>query len=293
MNYNPPTEVAKLVVAASEKKANLTMAQILLLGFVAGAYVAFAGHVSNVVTHDLAAFVGYGATKLINGLVFSVGLILVVLCGAELFTGNSLMVMGYIEGKFSLGRMLRNWALVYLSNLVGSMAVVLLVWAGGLLAGHDSLIGAGIVKTASAKVSLDFTQALIRGVICNWLVCLGVWISYAAQDVAGKILGMLAVITAFVISGTEHSIANMYTIPAGIILRNDPGVIQALGRTVVSDALTWAGMLRNLLPVTLGNIVGGSVLVGGIYSMAYRRPYQAPTKSQQLETSGHQQSRTA
>ena len=130
MNYNPPSEVAKLAVATGEKKAHLTIMQILLLGFLAGAYVAFAGHVSNVVTHDLTAYVGYGLAKLINGMVFSVGLILVVICGGELFTGNCLMLMGYVEGRFSLSQMLRNWVLVYLGNLVGSLAVVFLAWAG-------------------------------------------------------------------------------------------------------------------------------------------------------------------
>lgn len=289
MTYNPPHDVAKLALATGEKKANLTIIQILLLGFAAGAYVAFAGHVANIVTHDLVAYVGYGLTKLINGLVFSVGLVLVVICGGELFTGNCLMLMGFIEGKFSLTKMLRNWVLVYLANLVGSLTVVYLAWAGGLFAGHDSLIGAAIVKSASAKVSLDIGQLLIRGIVCNWLVCLGVWISYAAHDVAGKILGMIVVITAFVISSTEHSIANMYTIPAGIILQNDPGVIQALGKATVSDALNLMGMVRNLIPVTIGNIIGGSILVGGVYSLTYRYPYEQQMQNRRPVNHRHQE----
>ncbi len=291
MNYNTPNEVAAYTVSTGEKKANLGLTQLLLLGFLAGAYVAFAGHVSNIVTHDLTAYVGYGLTKLINGLVFSTGLILVIVCGGELFTGNCLMLMGYIEGKFSLAKMLRNWVIVYLANLVGSLTVVGLAWAGGLFAGHDSLIGAAIVKTASTKVSLDMSQLLVRGIICNWLVCLGVWIGYAAHDVAGKVMGMMVVITAFVISSTEHSIANMYTIPAGIILRHDPGVVQALGKTVVSDALSWMGMLRHLVPVTIGNIIGGSVLVGGMYSAIYRRG--AKMVEDKAATIGRQRERIA
>ncbi|MGE5652814.1 MAG: formate/nitrite transporter family protein [Bacillota bacterium] len=293
MNYNPPNEVAKIAVTTGEKKAHLSLTHILLLGFLAGAYIAFAGHVANIVTHDLTPYVGYGLTKLINGLVFSVGLILVVICGGELFTGNCLMLMGYAEGRFSLVQMLRNWLLVYLANLAGSLTVVLLAWAGSLFASHDSLIGAAIVKAASAKVSLTFTEALVRGIIANWLVCLGVWVGYAAQDVVGKITGIMAIITAFVITGTEHSIANMYTIPAGILLKNDPGVVQALGKAVALDTLSWTGMLRNLVPVTIGNIIGGSFLVGGLYSLSYRRPHNTARRNLTTAVGERQREQTA
>jgi formate/nitrite transporter len=272
LNYNTPPEVAKITVDSGTKKASSNTAQTLLLGFLAGAYVAFAGHVSVVITHDTTQFLGFGMTKLINGIVFSVGLMLVVLAGGELFTGNALMVMGYMEGKFSLKRMFRNWTLVYASNLVGSLTVVGLLWMAGSFAGHNGLIGAQVVKNAWAKVEPGFWPLLARGILCNWLVCLGVWVGSAAQEVAGKVLSILFVITAFVASGFEHSIANMYTLPAALFLQGDPGVVTALAGARATVPLNMLAIAHNLLPVTIGNIIGGSVLVGWMYSTAYRHP---------------------
>ena len=199
---------------------------------------------------------GLGPGRLLGGIVFSLGLILVVVAGAELFTGNNLIVMAWAGRKISGLDMLRNWTLVYVGNLIGAIATALFVdWSGTLDMGNGA-VSRTALSIAQAKVSLPFDQALIRGILCNALVCMAVWLSYAARHVAGKILAIVFPISAFVALGFEHSIANMYFIPLGML---------------IGDTITIGQLLGNLVPVTIGNIIGGSVLVGLVYWIAYRR----------------------
>lgn len=246
--------MVKASIAKAERKALPT----LILGFLAGAYIAFAGIVATMVTHDASQYIGYGLAKFFSGLIFSVALILVIVAGAELFTGNNLMIMAWLRRKISASGLLRNWLLVYISNFLGALFVAWLMYHSGLWQVNQGLTGAAAVSIAQAKVSMTFIQAVIRGVLANWLVCLAVWVAYSALDLSGKILGIAFAITTFVASGFEHSIANMYFIPTGIFL-GGPG-------------LTWSEFFAaNLLPVTLGNIIGGAVLVGMLYWFVYNR----------------------
>jgi formate/nitrite transporter len=196
------------------------------------------------------------------------------MAGAELFTGNNLMVMAWAGGKLSLWRLLRAWAIVYAGNFVGALGTVLLVFLSGQWRFADHAVGANALRIAHAKVSLDIGEAFFLGVLCNGLVCLAVWLTYGARSNVDKAIGVLFPITAFVASGFEHSIANMYFIPLGILLRSDADVLAAAGQSPAGVAdLDWLHFLAsNLLPVTAGNVAGGGVLVGLVYWFVYRRP---------------------
>lgn len=270
--YEPPKEIAAAVAKASEAKAKMPLVNVLLLGCLAGAYIAIGAQLSTMVTNDLAKFVGDGLSRLTGGMVFSVGLVMVILCGAELFTGNNLvMALGLYDRKISWGQLLRNWGLVYLANFLGAMLLVYLVYQTDLWTANGALVGAKAVATAQAKVNLTFAEAFSRGILCNWLVCLAVWLANAGRDAISKMLGIILPITAFVASGFEHSVANMYFIPMGLLLKNQAPVVAAMGGTA-TDTLTWGNFLvDNLIPVTLGNIVGGAIFVAGIYWVVYLR----------------------
>ncbi len=222
------------------------------------------------------AGLGFGLTKLLGGVVFCLGLVLVVVAGAELFTGNCLIVMSWISRKTSLARLLRNWGLVYFSNLAGSLILVGLMFYT-LQWGFSSYgVGANALHIANAKVDLTFASAFTRGILCNFLVCLAIWLCFSARTVTGKILAILFPITAFVAAGFEHSVANMYFIPLGILMAGQTSVVQAAGVTADSVAnLNLLGFVGNLVPVTLGNIVGGSIMVGVIYWLTYLHPERA------------------
>lgn len=276
MNFFAPPEVAESAVLAGKKKAENTVTNLVVLGILAGAFIALAGHFSLSVTHDMKDLFGFGFTKLIGGLTFSVGLMMVILAGAELFTGNILIIVAVLSQKVSLRKMLRNWAWVYAANFAGALLVVYLVTAGGLWQLNSGLLGAAVLKTALAKVGFSFNQAFALGILCNWLVCLAVWISWAAKDVGGKILGIFFVISAFVASSFEHSVANMYYIPAGLVVKGNPAIVQAAGLTAETlQKLTWSSFIvRNLIPVTLGNIVGGVLFVGLAYWLVFLRDHK-------------------
>ena len=202
---------------------------------------------------------GFGVGRLVGGMAFSLGLVLVVIAGAELFTGNNLIVMAWADGKITLAAMLRNWLLVYAGNFAGAVATTVIVHWSGILALDGGAVGETAVAIAKAKVALPFTEAFFRAVLCNTLVCLAVWLCFAAHTVAGKILAIIPPISAFVALGFEHSVANMYFIPMAMLADG--------------DGLTMAGFVGNLIPVTLGNIIGGSVFVTLIYWIIYiRRP---------------------
>jgi formate/nitrite transporter len=218
-----------------------------------------------------------GLTKLIGGFVFSLGLILVIITGAELFTGNNLIVMAVVSRKITLGQLLNNWGIVFMGNFVGSLIVVFLIFLSGMWTAGDASVGVTALTIANAKVNLTFWQALSRGILCNILVCLAVYLCFSGRSVTDKILAILFPITAFVALGFEHSIANMYFIPAGLLLKNSPEVLAAaqdmLGRIPDLSNLTMYGFIvDNLLPVTIGNIIGGTLFVGIVHWFLFLRP---------------------
>jgi len=263
-----PEDVARSMVETSKKKASLGMLQMWILGILAGVYIGFGAHLCTMVSHDLSQYLGYGFTKFIAGSVFTVGLMLVIIGGAELFTGNCLIFTAVATGDVQIKDMLKNWLIVYIANFIGAMLLVLIVYYSGLWKVNNYGAGLSALNTATAKVNISFVEAFCRGIGCNWLVCLAVWLAAAGKDSISKIFGIYFPIMAFVASGFEHSIANMFFIPIGIFLKNNPEII---GRTFgcVSN-LTWYGfILNNLVPVTLGNIVGGALFVGGAYYLVY------------------------
>ena len=270
----PPPEVAQKAKTVGVNKSKLDVWSTILLGILAGAFIGLGAMLCTVVTTD--AGLGFGMTRLVGGVAFCLGLILVVVAGAELFTGNCLLVMGWFSGKISLGRLLRNWGLVYFANLAGSVALVYLVFHTRQWGLNNDAVGANALLIANAKVNLSFTSALARGILCNALVCLAIWLCFSARTVVDKIFGILFPITAFVAAGFEHSIANMYFIPMGILLAKQSAVVEAAGLTSAGVAnLNVAGFVGNLIPVTIGNIIGGGILVGAVYWAAYLRQDRA------------------
>jgi len=267
-----PKEVTETVVEIGKNKSELRMLPMLVLGVLAGVYIGFGAELCTMVTHDLSKYLGVGFAKFMGGSVFSVGLMLVVLAGAELFTGNCLMLTGVLAGKVSLKGMLRNWLFVYFANFAGSILLVVIMYYSGLWKVGNLRVGAAALATAAGKANLCFLEALCRGIGCNWLVCLAVWLAIAGKDSISKIFGIYFPITAFVASGFEHSIANMYFIPMGLFLKGNVAVVNAAGSAETINSLTWSRFLiGNLVPVTLGNIIGGAFFVGGAYYLAYLR----------------------
>ena len=252
-------------------KATSPWLTVFVLGILAGSYIAFGGLLSTTVTFDAAAKWGIGFTKILGGAAFSVGLMLVVIAGAELFTGNNLMISSVMIKQITFSTMVKRWGIVFLANFIGSMIIVLVFYFSGLWKTGDGALGVAAVKVAYNKVALSFGEALWRGIGCNWLVCLAVWMALAARQVIGKIFAIFFPIMAFVAIGFEHSVANMYFIPTGILLMNGAGFSSVPG--VDPNLLGWINFLwRNLLPVTLGNIIGGGFFVGMSYWGAYLRP---------------------
>ncbi len=252
--YSPP-QIAERVEQTGVAKANLGLIQLAALGMLAGAFIGLGALYYTLVVAD--PTLGFAASRVLGGVVFSLGLILVVVAGAELFTGNNLMVMAWVSGMISGRLLLRNFFIVYFSNLFGAAGLAVLVACSGHWRMAEGGVGDQAVAIAQAKVALPWLEAFFRGILCNLLVCLAVWIAMGARTVAGKILAIVFPISAFVAAGFEHCVANMYFLPLGMLLA-EPGSIPA------------SGLLANLLPVTLGNLVGGSVLVGLVYRLIYR-----------------------
>jgi len=270
-----PAEILEASHGVAEAKASGSFSKLAILGFLAGAFIAFAGSGSNMAAFNLLADPEtYGLGRLVAGMVFPIGLMLVVLCGAELFTGNMLMIGAVCRRRITTQSMLRNWLIVYIFNFIGSVTIAWAVYQSGLLHSGADLLGAVTVKIAAGKASLDFGNAVILGVLCNWLVCLAVWMASASASMAGKILAIFFPISLFVISGFEHSIANMYFLTAGLFAKSIPGMTEAALNIGVAqqalDGLNWGGILvNNLLPVTIGNIIGGCVFVALAYLLAF------------------------
>jgi len=240
----------------------------LILSFLGGTYIAFASEGSTMAAYNLLANTDtYGLGKVLAGAVFGTGLMLVVLAGAELFTGNSLIIVSVLDRKVTVKAMLLNWLLVYIGNFLGSLCIVMMMYQSGLFNSSGGLLGGMTIKIASYKISLPFHSVFFLGVMCNWLVCLAVWVSYGAAETAGKTLAIFFIICLFITSGFEHSIANMYYIPAGILAKQNTqwlSMSQVSADQIVN--LNWINFIvKNLIPVTIGNIAGGSVMVGVLY----------------------------
>jgi formate/nitrite transporter len=269
-----PAEITESFIATGQKKAALSAVDQVVLGILAGAFIAFASAGSNAAIHTVES-VGLG--KALAGALFATGLMLVVVAGGELFTGNCLMVIACAERKISLSSMLRGWVCVYFGNFVGSVLIAYFINHSGQLGYSDGLLGGFTVKLAAYKTGFSFEKAFFMGILCNWLVCLAVWMAAAANDIAGKLLAIFFPIWLFITSGFEHSVANMYYISAGIFAKANPLFAEAaigLGASPESlSHLNWSAFpIDNLLPVTLGNIVGGAFFVGFIYWFADRKP---------------------
>ena len=267
-----PAQMARKAEDVGAAKAGLGWAETLVLAVLAGAFIGLGAEFFTVVTTSTG--IGFGVTRLLGGLAFSLGLFLVVVAGAELFTGNNLIVMAWASRKVSTPRVLRNWALVYTGNFAGAAATALLVYLSRVwvLSGED--VGVNALRIATTKVGLEFGEAVARCVLCNALVCLAVWLCYSCRTNSDKFFAVAFPITAFVASGFEHSIANMCFVPLGLLLVGEPDVLAKAGVAAADlSRLTWDGfLLRNLLPVTLGNLLGGAGLVGAIYWFIYLRP---------------------
>lgn len=264
----------------------MSFLKTFMLAVLAGAFIALGAMFATVVTtgslgsvssDGAAAFttsMPYGVVRLLAGLVFSLGLVLVVVGGAELFTGNNLIVMAWASGKVSLRHLLRNWGIVYVGNFVGSVSTAIIVFLTRQYTFGSNGIGITALKTAVTKSDYGFVQAVALGILCNALVCMAIWLTYSARSTVDKIISIIFPITAFVAAGFEHSIANMYFIPYGLLIKDlDPAYISAVSAQVPHlDHLTWtAFFLNNLVPVTIGNIIGGAVMVAAVYWAIYLR----------------------
>ena len=282
-----PQAMAEKMEHVGVVQANLGPLRMFALSVLAGAFIALGAIFATTATTG-AGDLPYGIGKLIGGLVFSLGLILVIGAGAELFTGNNLIVMAWAHGRVSTIRLLRNWIIVYFGNFTGSILTVVMMLFSGQYLFNNGAIGLNALNIANHKVGLDLVQALFLGILCNALVCLAVWLCIGARSVTDKILAIIFPITAFVAAGFEHSIANMYFIPMGLAIKANAGAEfwGQIGKTAADYAnLTWGNFfLANLLPVTIGNIIGGAVMVGLVYWFIYLRPsWTGQTASPQPE----------
>ncbi|MET0217432.1 MAG: formate/nitrite transporter family protein [Burkholderiales bacterium] len=260
-----PKEIAAKIEQNGVIKAKLPFLPMAMLGAVAGAFIGLGALYYTLVISD--PELTFAASRVLGGVAFSLGLMLVIIGGAELFTGNNFLVMAWAEKKITTGDVVRNWVVVFLANGVGAIGLAMMVYLSHQPDMNAGKVALAAVKTASYKASLPFSTAFFKGVLCNLLVCLGVWVAMAGRSVTDKIVALLFPISAFVACGFEHCIANMYFIPLGIFLAGSG----TLPPEVDVSALTWSGLVNNVIPVTLGNIVGGSGLVALVYYSIYRK----------------------
>ncbi len=273
-NYLTPSEIVDYTEETGIKKAGMPILRTLLLAFLAGVFIALASVGSNIISHNIE---NIGVAKYLAGLIFPTGLILVVIAGAELFTGNNLISIAALSGKVKWSKYFWNLIMVWLGNLVGSVFIALLIYLSGQLNYTDGLLGAYTIKVAALKTSLSFTEAFASGILCNLLVCLAVWMSYSTKDIAGKALVIFFPIWLFIASGYEHSVANMYYLSAGLLAKINPDLVLKTGESLSLSAenlnnLTIINAFNdNLVPVTLGNLVGGALFIGAWYWWAYKK----------------------
>lgn len=278
--FNSPEEVVDLNIKAGVKKANLPFVKMFLLGILAGMFIAIGGEASSLASHGVA---NVGLARTITGAVFPVGLMMIVIVGGELFTGNTMIFMAVLQKEASFLQYVRNLTVVFISNLVGSLLVVFLTYFSGQWNYSDGGLGAYTIKIALGKVNLGFGTAFTSGIMCNILVCVAVLMAIAAKDIAGKVWGIFFPIFAFVISGFEHCVANMYYIPAGMLAKTNPSYVnkamELYGITAEKlENLSVFGMIKNMIPVTLGNIVGGAICVGAMLIFINKKCKQSKTK---------------
>jgi formate transporter FocA len=269
-----PSEMAVKATDVGAAKAHLDTLTLFVLAFLAGAFIALGAIFATTVAAGSGAL-PYGLARLLVGIAFSLGLILVVIAGAELFTGNTLIVMAWASGKVNTRLLLRNWLIVYLGNLVGALGTVVVMFISGQYLLGGGSVGLAALSTGNAKAGLDFLPAVALGMMCNVLVCLAVWLTFSARTTTDRIMAIVPPIAAFVAAGFEHSVANMYFIPIAMAIKGSaPATFwTAIGKTPADfPALTLDRfLLGNLLPVTIGNIIGGAVMVGAVYWFVYLR----------------------
>jgi formate/nitrite transporter len=257
-----PKEIAERVESIGVTKARLPLLSQATLGVLAGGFIGLGALYFTFITSDPS--LGFATSRILGGVAFSLGLILVVVAGAELFTGNNFLVMAWASRRITTWELARNWLIIYAANFVGALGLVLLVFLSNHWQAAGGAVGANAVKIAYAKAALPFAEAFFRGILCNILVCLAVWLALAGRSVVDKIFAIVFPISAFVAAGFEHSVANMYLIPLGILLQDGTQLANL-------ETLTWTGLVANLVPVTLGNIAGGGVMVALVYYFVYRR----------------------
>jgi formate transporter len=266
-----PQEMATRAEYLGERKANLPLLTTFTLAILAGAFIGLGAMFATTSAAGTASVLPYGVVRVLTGFVFCLGLILVIVGGAELFTGNNLIVMAWASRKVSSAALLRNWIIVYFGNFIGSVATAVLVFASRQYLFGNGSVGQTALGIANSKVHLGFIQAIALGVLCNILVCLAVWLTFSARSTIDKIAAIIFPITAFVAAGFEHSIANMYFIPMGLLIKDYAPVFTAATNIDLSG-LTWgAFLIDNLIPVTIGNIIGGSVFVAAVYWSVFLR----------------------
>ncbi len=281
--YNTPAETIDGNIKAGVTKANLNIWKMIFMGVMAGGFIAFGGEASNVAAH---AITNVGLARVVAGLIFPVGLMMIVLVGGELFTGNCLLIMDIMDKKVTVAQVIRNLVVVYFSNMLGAFIVTALTFWSRQFNYSSGLLGAYTIKVAVGKCSLDFFPAFCSGILCNILVCIAILMAGTAKDIIGKLFAILFPILAFVTSGFEHCVANMFYIPAGILAATNPDYVrmaeEAYGLTAdqIHSALSFSGYLSNLGPVTLGNIIGGMVCVGIVFYEINKSKFCNPPKEE-------------
>jgi len=269
-----PAEIKEAVEKVGVKKANLPFLVSFMLAIVAGGGVGFGAIYYTIVASD--PELSFATTRVLGGLVFSLGLVLVMVGGAELFTGNNLIVMAWASGRVSTGTMLRNWTIVWFGNLLGSLGLIVLIYFSHHLDMNDGRIGVSILNTAAGKIRPDMVTLFFKGILCNVLVCAAVWLAYAGRTVTDKVVAVILPVSAFIAAGFEHCVANMYFLPLAWLLVQT-GHVPA---NFDVSPITVSGILHNLVPVTLGNIVGGAGLVGAVYWAIYRAAFGASYRAE-------------
>lgn len=270
MSMYSPAEIAKNYVAIGKGKVNTPIPKMLVLAIMAGAFIGLGGVGATTAAVSIpAASVG----KLVGACIFPGGLTMVLMAGSELFTGNCMLSIPLLEKEITVGGMLKNWIVVYFGNMIGGFLVAAGMVYSNQFGLFDNGVAVSAMSIAAGKCVLPFMEAFLKGIFCNFLVCLAVWVAFAAKDVAGKVIGLFFPIMIFVVCGFEHSVANMYYIGAGLFAKNVPEYAKAAADAGVNmDVVTWGNFLgTNLVPVTLGNIVGGSICVGVVYWFLYLR----------------------
>lgn len=269
-----PAEIAEYTVEIGINKANMKWWKQFILGIMAGLFISLAGNAASVAGYGV---LGVGTGKMVSGALFGTGLIMVLLAGAELFTGNCLISMAVFQKKVKVVSMLRNWIIVYIGNLAGGIVYTFLMGQTTQMGMDGGAMGAYAINSAYSKCTMSFLPAFVMGIFCNLLVCIAVWVSYSSKNTVGKIAAMFFPIWIFVTSGYEHCVANMYYIPMGIFAKMNDTAVDAAYTIYGLDAdklaqVNWSNFfITNLIPVTLGNILGGVLLVGGVYWLVYLR----------------------